>query len=266
MPPARPFGASTTGATEAEQPTAIRPAETVAPDPVRQTYLSHPDPIGLYAPPPSTPRAARLPDPQRLGRRTLGLVTLTTVGLLWTGLSLAMATGATVPPYAWAASALLVVGVALVIGAWVGRPRGMVPAAVVLAVVATVTSHTMDRPIPQPVLAPESVTYALTEALPSADSWDVGAPTVDLRDLRPTEDVTYEVHIDAGSLTILVPESSRVVVNARISMGTMTLGDWTTDRAPAQDVTRVVSPGEPGAATITINASAEFGELVVKPS
>ena len=292
MPPPRPFGAPVPPAPSAEAgtPTVARPpvpapgsgsqqvpahetAETYAApspsstaDPAVHSYLAHPDPIGLYAPPPLTPRAARLPDPQRLGKRTLGLVTLTTLGLLWTGLSLASAAGQPFPLYVWAASALIVIGGALVIGAWVGRPRGLVSAAVILALLATAGAYRADHPIPQPVMAPESVTYTVADSLPTADVWDFGAPTIDLRELDPQQDVSYDVHMNAGSVTILVPQSARVVVNARVAMGTLTLGDWSTDQPPAGGVTREISPGGPGAPTLTINASTEFGELVVKPS
>lgn len=273
FPPPRPFGDA--DAPEAERPTEVRPATaSTAPgpyaeagpsaDPVMSAYLTQPDPAGLYTRPPSTPRAVRLPDPQRLGKRTLGMVTLTAIGLLWTALSLAGSAGQPFPAYVWAGSALIVVGVSLVIGAWVGRPRGLVLASIVLALVATLGAGLQERTIPQPVLAPESVTYAMTEVMPSADAWDVGAPTVDLRELQVTQDMTYDVHINAGALTVLVPESAHVVVNARMSMGSITIGDWTTDVPPAQQVTREVSPGEPGAPTLTINATAEIGELVVK--
>lgn len=293
MPPPRPFGAAERAGptTEAGTPTVIRPApghgagpgqDTAAhdlqggpdasrprpatPDPAVHAYLSHPDPIGLYAPPPARPRATGLPDPQRLAKRTLGLVTLTTLGLVWTGLALAAGAGQPFPLSVWAAAGLVVVGAALVVGAWVGRPRGLVVSALVLALLATAGAYRPDKPIPQPVMAPESVTYPVANALPSVDAWDIGAPTVDLRDMELHEDVTYEVHMNAGSLTILVPESARVVVNGRVAMGTMTLGDWTVDAPPAQSTTRVVSPGAPDAPTITITASTEVGELVVVPS
>ena len=239
---------------------------TWAPDPVMRSYLTEPDPIGLYAPPPPTPRAARLPDPQRLGKRTLGLVTLTTLGLLWTWLSLSATAGHPVPLVIWAASALVIVGGALVVGAWVGRPRGLISAAVILALLATAGAYHTDHPIPQPLVAPESITYVVPDAMPVTDSWDFGAPTIDLRGLDLRHDVTYDVHMNAGSVTILVPASARVVVHGRVAMGSMTLGDWSSDQPPAEGVTRLVSPGRPGAPTITINASTEVGELVVKPS
>lgn len=302
MPPPRPFGAPvpSDATTEAGTPTVIRPApgsspahgtapthghaagptrdpqaayaspprapSSSAPDPAVHGYLSHPDPIGLYAPPPPRPRAQRLPDPQRLAKRTLGLLTVTTVGVTWTALALAGAAGHPVPPYLWATTALLVVGAALVAAAWVGRPRGMVGAALVLALVATAGAYRPERPIPQPVMAPESVTYGVANALPTVDDWDVGTPTIDLRTLDLHEDVTYDVHMNAGTVTILVPRSARVVVNGRVGMGTMTLGDWSVDAPPAQSVTRTVSAGAPDAHTITVNASTEFGELVVVPS
>ncbi|WP_175557457.1 PspC domain-containing protein [Raineyella antarctica] len=303
LPPARPFGSPAQGAasvgspTEADIHTVVRPpasgdastgaagthagqraedprrataagpqaSPSWAPDPAMSSYLTQPDPIGLYAPPPPTPRAARLPDPQRLGKRTLGLVTLTTLGLLWTWLSLAATAGHPIPLFIGAAAALVIVGGSLVVGAWVGRPRGLISAAVILALLATAGAYHTDHPVPQPLVAPDSVTYVVSDTMPVADSWDFGAPTIDLRGLDLRHDTTYDVHMNAGSVTILIPESARVVVHGRVAVGPMTLGDWSSDQPPAEGVTRLVSPGRPGAPTLTINASTEVGELVVKP-
>lgn len=232
-------------------------------------YLTHPDPIGLYAPPPPTPRAARLPDPQRVGKRTLSLVTLTSVGLLWTALSLLASTGHPVPAFVWAASALVVVGGALVIGAWVGRPRGLITAAVILGLVATIGGYQHDHPqlMERQVTttAPVAVEYTDAQALPATDNWDFGRVTVDLSQLGVTEDVTYNAHLGAGSLTILVPAEDRVVVNANVGVGTLQLGDATTTVSSQQrnSTTSVLVPGRPGAPTITINGSTDLGELVV---
>lgn len=224
-------------------------------------YLANPDPIGLYTPPPTKPRAARLPDPQRVGKRTLGLVTLTMLGLLWTGLALAAAAGQTIPMYLWATTALIVVGGALVIGAWVGRPRGLAMAAVVLAIVASAGVYLHNNPVTEPAVAPDAVVYLAPEELPPADSWDIGAPTVDLSGLEIQQDVTYDARLGAGSLTIMVPDSARVVVNGNVSMGSMSIGSFTSDQPT--ETSRVVSEGPPDGPTLTINATTEVGELVV---
>ncbi len=237
------------------------PAPAPGQDPMLSAYLTHPDPIGLYTPTPAKPRAARLPDPQRVGKRTLGLVTLTMLGLLWTGLALAAAAGQTIPMYLWATTALIVVGGALVIGAWVGRPRGLAMAAVVLAIVASAGAYFNNNPVTEPVVAPDAVVYLAPEELPPADAWDIGAPTVDLSGLEIQQDVTYDARLGAGSLTIMVPDSARVVVNGNVSMGSMSIGSFTSDQ-PTQ-TTRVVSEGPPDAPTLTINATTEVGELVV---
>lgn len=286
LDPGQPFGAprATTPWAEGDVPTTVRPAPVAAPaagpgapvgsgrttyDAQMNAYLTHPDPIGLYTPPPPTPRAARLPDPQRVGKRTLSLVTLTSVGLLWTALSLFVSAGHPVPAFVWAASALVVVGGALVIGAWVGRPRGLITAAVILGLVATIGGYQHDHPRPLEshvtATAPLSLVYD-AQQLPASDSWDFGRVTVDLSQLDATEDVSYDAHMGAGSLTILVPADDRVVVNANVGMGTLQLGDATTTVSSEQrnGTTSVLVPGRPGAPTITINGSTDLGELVVR--
>ncbi|WP_194793218.1 PspC domain-containing protein [Raineyella fluvialis] len=281
--PAQPFGAPPqVPASEAETPTAVRPAAprpaTPRPGPAQQgaptyydhamrAYLTNPDPIGLYAPPPR-PRAPRLPDPQRVGKRTLALVTLTSVGLLWTFLSLLASTGHPVPAFVWAASALLVVGAALVIGAWVGRPRGLIAVAVILGLLATAGAYQHDHPhlMQQPgaAAAPIALAYTSDQSVPAADAWDFGRVTVDLSGLDTTRNITYDAHMGAGSLTILVPSDARVVVNAKVGMGTLQVGDQYATSSQETATTRVLSSGGTGAPTVTVNAATDLGELVVK--
>ncbi|WOQ17930.1 PspC domain-containing protein [Raineyella sp. W15-4] len=269
---------------EGDMPTAVRPVPGAAApsggatppatpnrayDPAMSSYLTNPDPIGLYAPPPPRPRAPRLPDPQRVGKRTLALVTLTSVGLLWTVLSLLVSTGHAVPAFVWAASALVVVGGALVVGAWVGRPRGLIMAAVILGLIATVGAYQHDHPRltgdPGRAAAPVSVVYTDEQTLPPADNWDFGRVTVDMSRLETTRDLSYDAHMGAGSLTVLVPADARVVVNAQVGMGTLQLGDQSTTSSSQENATStVLFPGAPGAPTITVNGSTDLGELVVK--
>ena len=55
------------------------------------------------------------------------------LGLTLSGLGVADHLGATITPAVYAASALLVVGLALVLATWFGRARGLLPIGVVLA-------------------------------------------------------------------------------------------------------------------------------------
>lgn len=281
-PPQEPAaaGAGATAAGESDTPTVERPvgplpgnapfgadrgrtAARTGPDPRVTAYLAYPDPIGLYAPPraPSVRRARRV-DPQRAGKRTLGMLTLTVVGLLWTGLALLGALHiVAVPAWAWTVGALLVVGCALIVAGWVGRPRGMVAAAVVLAIAATVS--TVQAAVPLRVASTAHVAYSSVEDLPAQDSWDVGEATVDLSDLNPVDDATYTARMGAGTLTIVTPPDTHVVVTGEVSMGRMQLGTWASTSSEPGSRTQVISEGSRDGATIEIHASTDVGALVV---
>ena len=99
----------------------------------RAAFLATPDPVGLYSEPVAKNTAGSVVRPvRRLSARRLGWATLLVLGLTLTGLGVADSLGAAITPTVYAAAALLVVGLALVLATWLGRARGLLPMGVVL--------------------------------------------------------------------------------------------------------------------------------------
>jgi phage shock protein PspC (stress-responsive transcriptional regulator) len=255
----------------------------------RTAFLAHPDPVGLYAAEPVTlpvrPTPWSTPSARRL--RLAGLVVL---GLALTGLGVADWLGLHIPLAAYLASALLVVGLTLIAATWWGRARGILPFGIVLAVAtvavslvaAIVPTHALtatpspdgwgSQPTPtrKLVAAPSSdgwgsqrVTYTTVSELSAGDRRDLGRINVDLSRLRLTEDAAYQAHVGVGSLTVRVPPADNVVVRYSVQAGAVTVygqklrsGSDLTGTVPADSTS-------PGAPTLTLDLSADVGQVEV---
>ena len=152
----------------------------------------------------------------RVWRRVI-LVTLAS----WAVLAVLDAVGVGVGAIAYPAAALAVIGLTLVAAARPERaasrrPRGLVPAGLVAALVTL-------------VLIPASgTTHASTQSfgsitdptqLPARIEVAAGTHTVDLSALSLDEDRTVTIVQDAGSLTLLLPKSADVSARYQVDMG-----------------------------------------------
>mgnify|MGYP001062730509 CR=1 FL=1 len=115
-------------------------------------------------------------------------------------------------------------GAALVVGTWVGNPRGLVPVAslvTVLAVAATATDLTQLR-FGEVVWRPETVSEA-------QEPFELTAGRADLDltglALEPGQEVTVRAEVGLGSLDVLVPESVRITVRGRSGFGRLSFGE-----------------------------------------
>ena len=96
--------------------------------------------------------------------RRLRLVSLIVLGLSLSGLGVAQLLGATVPVVAYVAVPLLILGLTLVVATWLGRARGLLPAAVLLAIAVLGVSTAQAIPA---VLAAAPRSPAATPPLPT---------------------------------------------------------------------------------------------------
>jgi hypothetical protein len=223
---------------------------------------------GSHEPPSWTPPVAREPRPPRRPRRT-GLL------LLWPTLAaIALAEGLLgiwdidhhVASGAWVAVALGIVGVALVIGAYVGRPGGLIliglpriPALIATSVLAG--AHWQTR----------TVRYAPTAAVLLEDHYriDNGRLDVDLRDIGDPASLdgrTVAISLGAGEITVEPPPGTRVVVDARIRYaGDIQAGDRE-QSGFGNHVQTVVdtSHGRAGAPTLTLDLDARVGHIFIQ--
>lgn len=248
--PAGPHPAGPTGASHADlvdSDTLRAGTPPTAPDPYLQAYLTHPDPAGLYSPTPPRPlRRSPLPDPQRRGKRVLGFTSLVTIGLVWLLLASVNAQTNSTDALWYPLSALMVTSLALVVGAWVGRPRFMLAGTVLLAGALGITA---TQPAPSPTLTAQNfmspsiaqsevLGFASVDELPEEPLvWDAGDAVIDLSSMADGADgAGIEASMGLGSLVVVVPSNYEVHIDGQVQTGsaTVTSRGTTAGDAPAE--------------------------------
>jgi hypothetical protein len=206
---------------------------------------------------PPVPAAPR----SRLGRFTLSL------GLLVVGvLAVVNIAGVHVPFGVYAASVLAVIGLGLVIGAWFGRSRGLIPLGVILSLVAAVAGGVNGR---VPDMSHGNGDLTLTPAVLASVEDDyhqnLGDFTLDLRNVDFTgADKHITITMNAGDLKVLVPPKVDTTVIAKVSAGDAKVfgSQWgglgTARRTIVDDDT-----DGPGGGTLTLDITQKLGDLEV---
>jgi len=230
----------------------------------RRAFLAQPDPVGLYVEP-----VAALATPvgrrgDRPAARRLRLLMLLVMGLATGGLAVAEQSGLDVSPATYAATALLVVGLALVAATWFGRARGLLPLGLLLVPVVLLAS------VPGPLTEPDhwdrtTRVYTKVAELPAAGDSQVGGQlSVDLSRLTLDRDASYAAHLGTGHLEVLLPEDVNVALRYDVQQGVVTT-DGRETRAGA-DLTDTVQPPSvrPDRPTLTVNLSVDRGKLEVR--
>ncbi|MBA8793219.1 phage shock protein PspC (stress-responsive transcriptional regulator) [Friedmanniella endophytica] len=242
----------------------------------RAAYFASPDPVGLYSPTPATSGAevagagVGTAVSTRRGRRgatqparRLRLVGLIVLGLTMSALAVASRLGVPVGPTTYLAAALLVCGLTLVAAAWVGRARGILPVALLLAVATTISAVGGTNSARDGV-GIENVVYTDSATIPAAQQWTSGSLTVDLSRLRVSDDRTVSLHVDSGTLTVVAPAAVRVRVVGKIDDGLLKVGPgrarWGSDLTATSDYAGT----DPTGPVLTVEASVDQGLLEVR--
>ncbi|MEH3032985.1 MAG: PspC domain-containing protein [Aeromicrobium erythreum] len=221
-------------------------------------------PAGSAGAPPATtlpPRPSVPPRPPRPPRppwspALLVLVAATTAIALG-GLALVELLGGT--DLAWptyVATALGVVGLGLVAGAWWGNPGVLVPVALLLAAALTLGTLLPNARIGQSVERP--TTAAEVER---AYDFGIGELKLDLSavdDPTALEGRTIEVHQGIGRVLVTVPDGLKVHVLSRVRAGDLkVLG------AEVNGTERRLEVGDPSPTALTIDARVGLGQVEV---
>ncbi len=216
---------------------------------------------GLTAPPPPPPPKPRRP-PSKLGRIVFS-VTLLLLGALAV---IDVAGGADVPGIAYVALALGAIAVGLIIGAWFGRARWLIPIGVVLMLALGVATA-IARIDPHPGRAGD-ITWVPGTVADISDRYDAsfGDATLDLTEVDFTgaqKDVA--VTISAGSLTVLLPPKVDTEVVARVAVGNAHVFDshWSGIGSPQREITDNGTDG-PGGGKLTLTVRVNAGDLEVR--
>ena len=271
VPPVPPWSAPPPGNLAPPPPaTYVPPAPLPDPEQLqRAAFLATPDPVGLYVEPTGSSVPEQLVRPgSRPSARRLRWVTLVALGLTLTGLGIADSAGADIGPSVFAASALLVVGVALVMATWWGRARGLLPVGALLTVgVLGLSAAGSALPaIPTPDDPGYTVVYRDMAELPvDGDTRDVGTLTVDLAQLKLTEDATYRARMGLGRIVVTAPPGSNVVVRYRVDAGSVTaFGRHVADGTELNDTVSDPSPMQPSRPTLTLDLGVDVGSVEVR--
>ena len=158
------------------------------------------------------------------------------------------------------AVALFVTGVALVIGAWRGRARLLIPVALVLTA-ALATASLVDVPFRGGV--GERTYHPLTLAeLRSPYRLGMGEMLLDLSDLDLSgRTTTVVVSAGIGHVQVIVPDSVPVVVSGHAGLGEVQIfGSSSEGRAVNR---RVASGGGEGSGRLVLRARVGIGQVEV---
>ncbi|HEV2088843.1 MAG TPA: LiaF domain-containing protein, partial [Cryptosporangiaceae bacterium] len=251
------------GAPARQDPTAPPPEGFSAPyAPYRAPFSPH-GPYGSQQPP-GPPRSAPSPRPPK-ERSILGRLTFSLVFLALGVLAIVDVSGAEVPFTAYPALALTVVAVGMLVGAWYGRARWLIPLGIVsvlaLAIGAgadRVSRYDYDRTV---TFAPASVAE-----LRSPYRLPAGHLVLDLRQVDFSAhdvDVDIAVDIGTGEVDVLLPPAVDVEVASSVGFGDIqVLGHQ--DHGGGLDLVRtdLGSDGQ-GGGKLRLDIELGFGDLEV---
>ncbi len=194
-----------------------------SPEPPEPSGSEPESPLPLYEYRPTPPPAVAHwtpPAPRAVRHRPKWLWPLV-LCLLGGGLAtlavLSVVFGVIVPPLAYAATVLGALGIGLLVAAFAGRPRGLLP----LAVLAGLVTLAMLVPMPRPgSFGDEQVSYATITQLPTTEqNHGVGDVTIDLSNLQVTETRQVTFSQGVGTLAVTLPRTGNVVVQWSVGAG-----------------------------------------------
>ncbi|MCW5953082.1 MAG: PspC domain-containing protein [Propionibacteriaceae bacterium] len=160
---------------------------------------------------------------------------------------------------------LISLGVTLLVGTWLGRPRLMGLAAV-FVMVATGITWVAQSPHTAGVVGVADQSYAFTTAddLPESISLTAGALDLDLTQLALTDDATMDVDLGAGDMVVRLPKGVNSLVTWSVGIGEASVtGEEQHEGANfTGSFERHVDDDMP---TVTIAAKLGAGSLEVRP-
>ncbi len=222
---------------------------------------------GHLPPPPAPPTPRRQPPRPRppKERSRLGALTIA-LALIVMG-SVAVYDTATTATVAWGvylASFMIVIGVGLLVGAWVGRARWLiVPGFILLPLFLAVSVLPGQL---RGEIGEQNLTGIQILDAGGVEEMAIGELSVDLRDVPLGTSVDVDVSLGIGRLEIIVPNDRAVRVDAEVGIGQLVMSGDQTDPFTVQeggfglDRIRTFGTGEPD---VVIRADLGIGQLQV---
>ena len=181
--------------------------------PSRPVYTPPP---GYLAPPPKPPKLPRPPS-------FLGPIAVS-VGVVIVGVLFALNASHAIDLSAQAifATSLLIVGLALVVGTWIGRARALIAFGAVLAI-ALVVAAAVDVPL-RGGTGDRTYTPTSTTDIPATYRLAVGRQTIDLTALNLAgKKVQVTSSVGVGEIDVRVPPNVRLVAHGRAGTGNVNI-------------------------------------------
>ncbi|PXX66487.1 phage shock protein C (PspC) family protein [Nocardia tenerifensis] len=194
----------------------------------------------VVAPPPKRPRS-------RLTPVVIGLAILAAAGAG----ALAASGVEWMTPGRIAAVALAVIGLGLVVGAFLRRGYGLLVLTAPLAGFVLLASAVGPVEFDRGAMGEHTWTPTSINELDPSYRVSMGSGTLDLRQLNLTESRTVDVDVQMGDFQVWVPAGMTLHVNCHETMGNAECGN------------AVSGPNTPGAKVLTLNADVRAGNVEV---
>jgi hypothetical protein len=156
-----------------------------------------------------------------------------------------------------------IVGLGLVVGAVVGRGRGLIWMGVLLTLVTAIAAA-----VPGHSGRTGSVTFApaTTASIPvDGYSWGAGKVTLDLTGLVVSGPVEVTAQVGVGNLIVVVPPDVTVAVHSSVGIGGTRLPEGHEAGGFGRDTDTTLAPRAfPSRGTITLNLDLGIGQLEVR--
>jgi len=266
----KPTPRTPTAAAAAAAATTAPGLSTPTPEPpddlAREAFLAHPDPVGLYSEPEPDNAMEQLAAQTRLRRRSarrLGLASVIVLGLTMTGLGVASVLGAPITVGVYLSAALLIFGLTLLIGARIGRPRGLAFGTVVVALAMIVTLFAQNNTAVAGGVGIRHLHYTSVAGLPAGDHLRVGQLTVDLRQVNPDRPRSYTASVGTGRLVVDLPAGVPTRLNGSVGNG-MIISDGRQLSSGPDLSLREQPPATAVGPVFTVNLKVGNGQLEVR--
>lgn len=164
-------------------------------------------------------------------------------------------------PSAYPASVLAVIAVALIVGAWFGRSRGLIVAGFLASIVTLISTVAGPGPYGERVYQP-------TSAAAVSDSYEHGVGRIavhleDVTDIAALDTRTIDLASRVGQIEIVVPTSIDATISAHVDHGEITgLSGVRKGADGAQDV--AVAASDDDDPDVRIDLDLRFGQIVIR--
>jgi phage shock protein PspC (stress-responsive transcriptional regulator) len=224
-------------------------------------------PHGPYAPP-APPAPVKPPKPPKEHSRLGGLILSTTLVVLGIMGLLDLGGIVAIPVAAYFAAALAVIGAGLVLGAVLGRSRGMIfiGLALILALSVSGLNHNLDWKRGANGGGDVTWTPQSFGELQDTYSHQAGSAELNLRNLDFSgQDRTIHLRIQAGDLRVVVPPDVDVTTNASVRFGSATVFDRNANGVRINDftVTDLGQDGREGGGKLHLDIQVSLGNAEV---